>query len=134
MAERARRVEYFDEAVAGDAPRYKAAQLMALSERTIKRWPEGDSVAADRRPHTQAAHQLTPEEEQAMLDVCNIAQYQSLPPSQIVPPLADKGIYIASSPTGAGASRRARCWNRPALRRPAPTRSTIGTSALARPL
>ena len=99
MTERARLIEYFDEAVASGAPRYKVAQLMALSERTIKRWREGDHVAADRRPDTQPApqpHQLTPEEEQAMLDTCNLSEFRSLPPSQIVPALADKGIYIAS--------------------------------------
>lgn len=99
MTERARLIEYFDEAVASGAPRYKVAQLMALSERTIKRWREGDHVAADRRPDSQPApqpHQLTPEEEQAMLDTCNLSEFRSLPPSQIVPALADKGIYIAS--------------------------------------
>ncbi|MBL3590123.1 MAG: IS3 family transposase [gamma proteobacterium endosymbiont of Lamellibrachia anaximandri] len=31
-----------------------------------------------------------------ILETCNQAEYQSLPPSQIVPALADKAIYIAS--------------------------------------
>jgi len=99
LTKRARLIEYFDEAGAAGAPRYKVAQLMALSERTIKRWRERDRVAADRCPDTQPAlqpHQLTPEEEQAMLDICNLSEFRSLPPSQIVPALADKGIYIAS--------------------------------------
>ncbi|MFK4754908.1 IS3 family transposase, partial [Oceanobacter sp. wDCs-4] len=30
---------------------------------------------------------------------CNLQEYQSLPPSQIVPRLADKGIYLASEST-----------------------------------
>ena len=86
MSERARLVQYFDDAVTGGAARYKVAQLMALSERTIKRWRRGGDVAADRRPDTQPApqpHQLTPEEEQAMLDTCNLSEFRSLPPSQI---------------------------------------------------
>jgi putative transposase len=41
-------------------------------------------------------NKLTPEERQQILDVCNQPEYASLPPSQIVPKLADKGIYIAS--------------------------------------
>lgn len=31
-----------------------------------------------------------------MLDICNRQEYKSLPPSQIVPSLADAGIYVAS--------------------------------------
>ncbi len=99
MSERARLVQYFDEAVAGGAARYKAAQLMALSERTIKRWRRDGEVTPDRRPEARPMpqpHQLTPEEEQAMLDTCNQHEFRSLPPSQIVPLLADRGIYIAS--------------------------------------
>ena len=41
-------------------------------------------------------HQLTQAEEEAILITCNLKEYQSLPPSQIVPSLADKGIFIAS--------------------------------------
>ncbi|AFP32172.1 hypothetical protein MRBBS_3236 [Marinobacter sp. BSs20148] len=41
-------------------------------------------------------HQLTHAEEAAILDTCNEREYQSLPPSQIVPRLADKGLYLAS--------------------------------------
>lgn len=73
---------------------------MGLSERTFKRWrSEGDHVATDKRPETMPVaqpHQLTAAEEEAILITCNLKEYQSLPPSQIVPLLADKGIYIAS--------------------------------------
>ena len=31
-----------------------------------------------------------------VLETCNLPEYKSLPPSQIVPSLADKGLYIAS--------------------------------------
>ena len=41
-------------------------------------------------------HQLTHEEEQAILNTCHRPEYQSLPPSQIVPLLADNGVYLAS--------------------------------------
>src|SRR3546814_18718813 len=39
---------------------------------------------------------LTEQERERILAVCNSAQHQSLPPTQIVPRLADQGIYIAS--------------------------------------
>jgi len=39
------------------------------------------------------------EERQAVLDVCNDPEFASLPPSQIVPRLADRGVYLASEAT-----------------------------------
>ena len=53
----------------------------------------------DGRPdaeHQEPANKLTPEERQQILKTCNEAAYQSLPPSQIVPALADKATCIAS--------------------------------------
>lgn len=73
---------------------------MDISERTLKRWQAADGqVTADRRPEAERItqpHKLTQAEELAILNVCNQPQYRSLPPSQIVPSLADKGIYLAS--------------------------------------
>ncbi len=40
------------------------------------------------------AHRLSVEEGQRILLTCNEPQYASLPPGQIVPDLADQGIYI----------------------------------------
>ncbi|MCB5365039.1 transposase [Pusillimonas sp. CC-YST705] len=42
---------------------------------------------------------MNTEEKDAILAVCNSAEYQSLPPSQIVPCLADQGVYLASEST-----------------------------------
>ncbi|WP_458730261.1 helix-turn-helix domain-containing protein, partial [Alteromonas alvinellae] len=35
-------------------------------------------------------------EQQAILDICNEERFASLPPSQIVPMLADEGVYLGS--------------------------------------
>jgi len=73
---------------------------MELSQRTLKRWRQANgAVAEDQRPQAERVvqpHQLTHAEEAAILDTCNEQEYQSLPPSQIVPRLADKGLYLAS--------------------------------------
>ena len=56
-------------------------------------------VLPDRRPvavRPSLSNKLTEEEEQRILEVCNDPDNASLPPSQIVPALADKGEYIAS--------------------------------------
>lgn len=73
---------------------------MGLSQRTLKRWRQANgSVAVDQRPYIEQvkqSHQLTQEEEDAILTLCCQPEYQSLPPSQIVPLLADQGRYLAS--------------------------------------
>ncbi len=39
---------------------------------------------------------MTHEERETIIRICNQDEYVNLPPSQIVPILADKGVYIAS--------------------------------------
>ena len=72
---------------------------MDISERTLKRWRSSDGrVTEDRRPDAERVeqpHKLTQAEELAILSACNQPQYRSSPPSQIVPSLADKGVYLA---------------------------------------
>jgi putative transposase len=103
MTERTRLLEYFDTAVTDGASRKRAAELIGISPRTLKRWRTvTGAVAEDKRPHApraQQPHQLTAAEEAVIVDTCNQREYQSLPPSQIVPRLADKGIYLASEST-----------------------------------
>jgi len=41
-------------------------------------------------------NKLTPEERERIVAVCNEPEFASLPPSQIVPKLADRGEYLAS--------------------------------------
>jgi putative transposase len=76
------------------------AQIIDISERTLKRWRGVDGlVAEDQRPESEPIeqpHKLTQAEELAILSACNQPQYRSSPPSQIVPSLADKGVYLAS--------------------------------------
>jgi putative transposase len=92
-------VELIKEAVASGASPRRACEVLDLSLRTYQRWCAGGEVKADARPHAQRpepANKLSVEERQQIVAVCNQAPYQSLPPSQIVPALADQGIYIAS--------------------------------------
>lgn len=70
-----------------------------LSERTWRRWQRSmeDKRASAVRP--SPSNRLSAQEEQQILAVCHQSAYASLPPSQIVPALADKGIYLASEST-----------------------------------
>ncbi|MEJ1731222.1 helix-turn-helix domain-containing protein, partial [Escherichia coli] len=47
-------------------------------------------------PRKPCPHALTLQEKEAIVAACNSRDHQSLPPSQIVPRLADQGVYLAS--------------------------------------
>lgn len=89
-----------DEAHAAGARRVKACEELELSLRTYQRWTaETGHIKTDGRLDTgsrEPANKLTMDERKKILEICNQAEYSSLPPSQIVPALADKGLYIAS--------------------------------------
>jgi len=65
--------------------------------RTIERWQNRDNFI-DKR--TTAVHvplnKLTNEERDMIINIANTKKYCDLPPSKIVPILADEGVYIAS--------------------------------------
>jgi transposase InsO family protein len=67
--------------------------------RTYQRWTYKEGCKVDGRPGAERAeptNKLSKEEHQLILDTCNHKAYRNLPPSQIVPALADEGIYVAS--------------------------------------
>jgi putative transposase len=73
-----------------------------LSIRTYQRWQAPGEMRADGRTtavRPQLAHQLSPEERQQVLSVCHEPRFADLPPTQIVPRLADEGVYLASEST-----------------------------------
>jgi transposase InsO family protein len=86
-----------DEAVASGARLAKACDVLGITERTIARW-RGEGGGHDRRAEggTSPAHKLTPEEQDAIVSYATSAEYRDLSPRQIVPLLADKGVYVAS--------------------------------------
>jgi transposase InsO family protein len=95
-------VTLIDEAVNSGARRPKACAELGISDRTYRRWTAEGEVTVDQRPFVERptpANALSDEERQAVLDVCNEPEFASLPPSQIVPRLADRGVYLASEAT-----------------------------------
>ncbi len=90
------------EALAKGVRQYKACEIIGISERTFQNWTESGASLEDGRPlakHPEPANKLTPEERQAVIDITHSDEFKSLPPSQIVPTLADRGEYIASEST-----------------------------------
>lgn len=100
--EREQYIEWINEAVASGARRSHACDRMGISLRTLQRWANDGAVKADARTtcvRPEPKNKLSEQERNQMLMVCNSPEYAALPPSQIVPRLADKGIYIASEAT-----------------------------------
>lgn len=89
-----------EEAVLLGARRNECCKVLEMSLRTLQRW-ERDPEQGDRRrgPKQAAPHQLTNEERQAVIECANSTAFQNLPPAQIVPKLADQGVYLASEST-----------------------------------
>ncbi len=99
ISEREKLVAWIQEAQANGARLRVACTEVEISERTYRRWYRNGEVQADRRPLAQRptpAHALTQEEKEKILETCSRPEFASLPPSQIVPRLADMGVFIAS--------------------------------------
>lgn len=93
-----------EEAVRSGARRAPACRELDVSVRTVERWRQGgaDTVRPDGRPaarRPQPANRLTEAERAAVITIANTPAFASLPPSQIVPKLADQGRYLASEST-----------------------------------
>lgn len=102
LPERQKIVLLIDKAVQAGARRTQACDVIELPIRTLQRWVHGDRVLADRRKtalRPAPMNKLSEEERQEILRVCNQPEFANLPPSQIVPILLDRGVYIASEST-----------------------------------
>lgn len=95
-SDRDQAIELIDEAMKAGARQSLACEQLGLSSRTLQRWRHGP---ADRRTFAQRtapANRLSKAEREAILAACNRADCASLTPHQIVPKLADEGVYLAS--------------------------------------
>lgn len=104
-SDRKNAIQLIEEAMTSGAPCPKACRELGITERTYYRWKkskEATGLCADRRPianHSNPANKLSAEERRKIIDTCNEKEYASLAPCEIVPALADKGVYIASEST-----------------------------------
>jgi putative transposase len=94
-------VELIKEAMDSGARLEPACKEIGISTRTFERWTEGGQVVVDQRQFVKKTpkNKLSEEERKKVLEVVNSKEFVDLPPSQIVPKLADAGIYLASEST-----------------------------------
>ena len=79
-----------------------ACEELNISERTYQRWTKEGDVKKDQRPLIKRPipkNKLSQEERNEVIKTVNSPKYADLAPSQIVPKLADEGIYLASETT-----------------------------------
>ena len=88
-----------DEAVAAGSRLAPACALLGLSLRTLQRWRHRPEDARPQAHRPAPAHQLSDEEREHLLLVANEPAHAQMTPHQIVPKLADEGIYLASEST-----------------------------------
>jgi len=95
-------VELIREAIASGSRTIPACKALNISVRTYERWASEANVKSDGRPgakRPKPKNSLSDKEEAEIIEICNSEEYASKPPAQIVPDLADKGVYLASEST-----------------------------------
>jgi len=99
LSDRHHCIELIDEAVASGAALKKACSILEVHQKTYRRWSKAGTVQEDGRPNAKRPapyNKLSTEEWKLIVTTSNEDQYKALPPSQIVPRLADQGVYISS--------------------------------------
>jgi len=91
---RKRCIRLVDEAVESGARRWKACEILGISERTLQRW-EAEPGKEDQRqgPNSKPENALSEAEKMLIIAVASCPEFKDLPPAQIVPILAEKGVY-----------------------------------------
>ena len=98
-SDRVEAIKLIDEAVASGASQTAACEEMDLNVRTLQRWrlhPEDGRPLASR---PVPANKLSEAERQAVLLAANRPDCIGLTPHELVPKLADEGVYLASEST-----------------------------------
>jgi len=90
-------IELIEEACTNGARLFKATQALGISLKTYKRWKKVGGTQDKRNgPISTPGNKLSDKEKESICEIVNSKEYCDLPVNQIIPDLADKGIYIAS--------------------------------------
>ena len=88
-----------DEAITAGARQFKACEVLGLSERTIQRWRQQEGGEDLRQGPKTSPHALSKAEKEHLVEVMCTPEFRDLSPAQIVPILAERGVYLASEST-----------------------------------
>ena len=102
LEQRKQTIDMIDQARESGARLNEACATVEIDPATYRRWQRDGQVVADRRATAKRplpSNRLSEAERERIYVTCDLPQFQSLPPSQIVPALADQGLYYASEST-----------------------------------
>jgi putative transposase len=112
------------EAIRQGAEQGECCEVLGIDPRTVQRWRNA-SGGDDRRagPKQPPRNKLTPAEYRQIRDLVTSPEFRDVAPNQIVPRLADRGVYVASESTMYRILRKEamlehRERSRPAVKRP----------------
>lgn len=88
-----------EEAVSAGARREITAREVGLDPRTVERWRGGKVDDERRGPRTSPRNKLPDATRAKVLKTATSPAFRDLSPKQIVPLLADRGVYLASEST-----------------------------------
>ncbi len=77
----------------------KAAELLGLTIRTIQRWRKNGLTDKRKGSRSVPGNKLSEDERAQIVNVLESPEFADSNPNQIVPQLADQGIYIGSEST-----------------------------------
>lgn len=109
-SDRAMIIQLVEEAILSGASQFKACECLGITTRTLQRWKNPHTYIEDQRPlrtKYESERKLKEDEVALILETVNTPEFSSKPPSQIVPALADRGVYIASESSFYRIMRRA---------------------------
>ncbi len=101
LPQRQQIMQWVAQAKAAGARYHKACELLGITPRTLQRWRQCGELLGDARSTRSyvPANKLSDQEREQIVAVANSEEFAHLPPSQIVPQLADRGAYLASEST-----------------------------------
>ncbi|MCM2351096.1 MAG: hypothetical protein NDI69_13830 [Bacteriovoracaceae bacterium] len=91
-------MELINEAMKSGSRHAIVCEDMGIDVKTFKRWVI-DVTDKRKGPVKTPGNKLHLIEVENIVKVCTSKKYMDLPPSQIVPLLADEGVYLASEST-----------------------------------
>ena len=83
-------------AVLHGARQQPACEIIGITVRTLQYWRLGGVTDQRQIVKKEPANKLSKLEREKILALCNCEEFMNLPPNQIVPTLADRGIFWAS--------------------------------------
>lgn len=93
-------IQLVTETINAGARQAHACEIIGISAKTFQRWVKSENSVDGRLERREAPkNKLSELEQQQILAIANEGKYADLPPSKIVPRLADEGRYIASEST-----------------------------------